>query len=195
MALNKYLPPTAIVVTKYDLCKDDTDEDELSEIIEEAFSPFFAKDEIRRIVTIIPVSIGANITADDYSGKLKPLNIHLPIFMGIWFALSKRIQNHVKDIQTNEQMTKENLNILRNQKAREENKWLFKSKDEVRRLARAIQDAEKNGAKTTQEMTYLLNVMADNSEKLVKELEKIPYVFVDGERTNFSSVVGMEGKQ
>lgn len=87
---NRALPPTAIVVTKYDICKDDTDEEELCEIIEESFSPFFTKDENQKIVTIIPVSIGTNIMDDDCSGKMKPLNIHLPIFMGIWFALSKK---------------------------------------------------------------------------------------------------------
>ena len=93
---NNSLPPTAIIVTKYDICKDDTDEEELSEIIEEAFSPFFVKNNTEKVVTIIPVSIGTNIMDDDCSGKMKPLNIHLPIFMGIWFALSKKIQEHVK---------------------------------------------------------------------------------------------------
>ena len=38
-------------------------------------------------------------------------------------------------------------------------------------------------------MNYLLNLMADNSEKLVKELEKIPYVFVNGERSSFAELI------
>lgn len=191
---NNALPPTAIVVTKYDLCQDDTDPEELCEIIEEAFSPFFVKDDNKRIVTIIPVSIGSNIMDDDYSGKLKPLNIHLPIFMGIWFALSKKIQSHVTDIQKSEKKNDNIVSDLRNQKAREENKWIFKSKDEVQRLARAIQDAEKVGTKQTKELNYMLNLMADNSEKLVKELEKIPYVYINGERSTFSNIIGTEAK-
>lgn len=186
---NNALPPTAIVVTKYDLCKEDTDEEELCEIIEEAFSPFFVKDNRERFVTIIPVSIGSNIMADDYSGKLKPLNIHLPIFMGIWFALSKKIQNYGSDIEKQEQKNSASISKLRNMKAKEENKWIFKSNSEVRRLARAIQEAEKNGTKQTKEMNDLLNAMTNNSEKLVKELEKIPYVYINGERSSFSNII------
>lgn len=186
---NNTLPPTAIIVTKYDICKDDTDEEELSEIIEEAFSPFFVKNDDKKIVTIIPVSIGTNIMDDDCSGKMKPLNIHLPIFMGIWFALSKKIQNHVKDIQKQEQVNDGRISDLRDQKAREENKWIFKSRDEVQRLARAIQEAENKGKKQTQTMNYMLNAMADNSDKLIKELEKIPYVYINGERSSFSEIM------
>jgi len=169
---NNELPPTAIIVTKYDVCKDDTDAEELCEIIEEAFSPFFVKNDNRKIVTIIPVSIGTNIMDNDCSGKMKPLNIHLPIFMGIWFALSKKIQAHVANIQKQEQTNASTISSLRDQKAREENKWIFKSKDEVQRLARRIQEAENNGKKQTQQMNYMLNAMADNSDKLIRELEK-----------------------
>lgn len=186
---NNELPPTAIIVTKYDVCKDDTDEEELCEIIEEAFSPFFVKDENKKIVTIIPVSIGTNIMDNDCSGKMKPLNIHLPIFMGIWFALSKKIQSHVNYIQRQEEANDSVISTLRDQKAREENKWIFKSRDEVQKLARKIQEAENSGKKQTQEMKYMLNVMTDNSDKLIKELEKIPYVYINGERGSFSDIV------
>ena len=186
---NNTLPPTAIIVTKYDICKDDTDEEELSEIIEEAFSPFFVKNDDKKIVTIIPVSIGTNIMDDDCSGKMKPLNIHLPIFMGIWFALSKKIQNHVKDIQKQEQANDGKISDLRDRKAEEENKWIFKSRDEIQRLAREIQEAENKGKKQTQEMNYMLNAMADNSDKLIKELEKISYVYINGERSSFSEIM------
>lgn len=186
---NNELPPTAIIVTKYDVCKDDTDAEELCEIIEEAFSPFFVKNDNRKIVTIIPVSIGTNIMDNDCSGKMKPLNIHLPIFMGIWFALSKRIQLHVANIQKQEKTNVSVISSLRDQKAREENKWIFKSKDEVQKLVRKIQEAENSGKQQTQQMNYMLNVMADNSDKLIRELKKIPYVYINGERSSFSEIV------
>lgn len=186
---NNELPPTAIIVTKYDVCKDDTDAEELCEIIEEAFSPFFVKNGNRKIVTIIPVSIGTNIMDNACTGKMKPLNIHLPIFMGIWFALSKKIQAYVGNIQKQEITKASAISSLRDQKAREENKWIFKSKDEVQRLARKIQEEEKSGKQQTQQMNYMLNVMADNSDKLIRELERIPYVYIDGERSSFSEIV------
>lgn len=186
---NNSLPPTAIIVTKYDICKDDTDEEELCEIIEEAFSPFFVKNNTEKVVTIIPVSIGTNIMDDDYSGKMKPLNIHLPIFMGIWFALSKKIQDHVKEMQNQEKVNDGKISDLRDQKAKEENKWFFKSQSEVQRLARKIQEAENESKKQTEKLNYMLNAMADNSDKLIKELEKIPYVFINGEHSSFAELM------
>ena len=187
---NNSLPPTAIIVTKYDICKYDTDEEELCEIIEEAFSPFFVKNNTEKVVTIIPVSIGTNIMDDDYSGKMKPLNIHLPIFMGIWFALSKRIQDYIIYMQTQEKANDEKISDIRDQKAREENKlWIFKSKSEVQCLAKKIQEAENDKKKQSEQLNFMLNTMADNSDTLIKELEKIPYVFINGERSSFAEMI------
>ncbi len=163
---NNLLPVTAIIITKYDLCKDDTDEEELCEIIEEAFSSLFVKDENENIVTIIPVSIGTNIMDDDYSGKMKPLNIHLPIFMGIKFALEKRIQE-----------IKEDYCALEKEKAKKESRWFFKNKDEIQQI-KAL----------TEKDSRLLNAMSQYNDKLEKELEKIPYVYKNGVRTSFSDI-------
>ena len=91
---NQALPPTAILVTKFDECEADNSNEDLCEIIQEAFSALFVDDENRKVVSIIPVSIGMNIMDDDYTGKMKPKNLQLPIFMGIWFALSKQIQEY-----------------------------------------------------------------------------------------------------
>lgn len=186
---NNKLPPTAIIVTKYDLCSQDTDEDELCEIIEEAFSPFFVRNGVDKIVTIIPVSVGKNIMDDDYAGKMKPMNIHLPIFMGIWFALSKRMQDLEKIWTDRRSQNSEDIFHLRNKKAKEEIKWFFKKKDEIQSLAKEIQDAEKNNAKYSKEMKDMLSMMAYNSENLIKELEKIPYVFVNGARSSFTDII------
>lgn len=188
-ASNNQLPPTAIVVTKYDLCHQDTDEDELCEIIEEAFSPFFVKDENLKIVTIIPVSIGKNIMDNDYSGRLKPMNIHLPIFMGIWFALSKKIQDYAKKIDLEKDESNKEVDRLRNKRAKEENKLIFKNKNEIQRLADRIRDKESKNAKKNQEMGEFLDAMSNNSDKLIKELETIPYVYINGERSSFSAII------
>lgn len=183
------LPPTAIIITKYDICKDDTDAEELCEIIKEAFSPFFVKNNTKKIVTIIPVSIGINIMENDGSGKVKPLNIHLPIFMGIWFALSKKIQDYVKKIQKCKQDNKDYIDWLKARKYKEEDRWFFKDRDEIERLAELIANQEKNNEQNNIQMNYLLNAMANNSDKLIKELEKIPYVYIDGDKSSFSDII------
>ena len=79
------LPPIAMVITKYDLCKNDTNPSEIKEIIEEVFTGLFLRDDV--FVAIIPVSLGATLQDDNCSGELEPLNVHLPILMGINFAL------------------------------------------------------------------------------------------------------------
>lgn len=107
---NNHLPPTAFIVTKYDECKNDTDLDELCEIVEEAFSGFFTNiPGTKSITTIIPVTLGKNINENETTGNLKPENIHLPIFMGIWFALRDYVknlgsENNKLNIQINEVM-------------------------------------------------------------------------------------------
>lgn len=175
------LPPTAIIVTKYDTCKDDTNEEELCEIIEEAFSPFFVKNNNKKIVSIIPVSIGKNIMDNDGSGKLNPLNIHLPIFMGIWFALIKKIDILIKEQENNDS----NIDFFKSQKKIEEDKWFFKNKKEIEKLAKKVKESENYKNK----QNYLLNTMLYNSDKLIEELKKIPYVYIEGERSSFSDII------
>ena len=79
------LPPIGMLVTKYDMCEDDTDADEVREIVEDAFEGLFGGNDT--FVAIIPVSLGDTLEDDNYQGDLDPLNVHLPILMGINFAL------------------------------------------------------------------------------------------------------------
>ena len=84
------LPPIGMLVTKYDMCIDDTDADEIREIVEEAFEGLFSDND--NFIAIIPVSLGDTLEDDDCHGELEPLNVHLPILMGINFALRKQIK-------------------------------------------------------------------------------------------------------
>ncbi|MBQ3442043.1 MAG: hypothetical protein IJG33_02230 [Selenomonadaceae bacterium] len=94
------LPPIGMLVTKYDMCIDDTDADEIREIVEEAFEGLFGGNDT--FVAIIPVSLGDTLEDDDWQGELDPINVHLPILMGINFALRKQVkklsEEHIKDI-------------------------------------------------------------------------------------------------
>lgn len=104
------LPPIAIVVTKFDIVHEVLGKASgqetvviLEEIIKKAFNPLFP-DPTKysgvsghtSMVSVIPVSLGATINQNDYHGKLRPLNMHLPIYMGIWFMLAKS-SDFIKD--------------------------------------------------------------------------------------------------
>lgn len=103
----KKLPPIAIVVTKYDLAvkalgKADNNEnlDMLYKVIQRAFNPLFpdpsmynGNDGHTSMVGIIPVSLGFKISEENYTGKLRPINMHMPAYVGIWFMLKSKNNN------------------------------------------------------------------------------------------------------
>ena len=116
-AKNQGLPPIGMLVTKYDMCADDTDADEVREIVEEAFEGLFGGNDT--FVAIIPVSLGDTLEDDEYQGELEPLNVHLPILMGINFALIDQLQYGKYLIERQ----RENLDWARKQKRIEDNRW------------------------------------------------------------------------
>ncbi len=103
----KKLPPIAIVVTKYDLAvkalgKTNNEENMqmLYKIIQKAFNPLFpdpnvymGDDSYASMVGIIPVSLGMKISDGGYKGRLRPINMHLPAYVGIWFMLKNAHNN------------------------------------------------------------------------------------------------------
>lgn len=103
------LPPIAIVITKYDLAvkalgkaSGEDNAEMLYQIIKRAFNPLFpdpsiysGDDGYPSMVGIIPVSLGYKISENGDKGKLRPINMHLPVYIGIWFML--RSTNSVQD--------------------------------------------------------------------------------------------------
>ena len=92
------LPPIVIIVTKYDLCQDVPD-NLIREVIYQAFRPLFLTPQI--FIAVIKCSLGLNISDNNYTGELQPLNVHLPILMGIKFALADDIADEEYRIQHN----------------------------------------------------------------------------------------------
>lgn len=102
------LPPIAIVITKYDLAvkalgkaSGAENMEMLYKIIHRAFNPLFpdpsmyvGDDGHTSIVGIIPVSLGMKISENNYSGRLRPINMHLPAYVGIWFMLKNSVSKN-----------------------------------------------------------------------------------------------------
>lgn len=189
------LPPIAILITKFDLCKKfyiknhELDEDKLCGIIKEAFSPFFEKDDVQKVVAIIPVSIGANINSDDYSGELEPINIHLPIFWGIYFALGKKIHDYENRVKIKSQSLIKYKQLIYKKKADRDkekdsfflwrdNKKIDQLENDIESLGRSINS--ENEAKNR--MESILTINNGYRKKLIKELKKINLIFVNGEK-------------
>ena len=165
------LPPTAFVITKWDICAPDNSSDDLIKIISEAFSPFFEAGKTgKTMAAIIPVSIDIYSNSTEPGKRMRPYDIELPIFMGIFFALQNKINND-----------KQNKTSLQNQISNERStfrSFLFGDSDSVKHMntdVRAIQNK--------------LNINQQNLQKIFRQLEKdVPLFFINGKQGKFSDI-------
>lgn len=198
---NEYLPPIVIIVTKCDLFKDVQDE-ELRQIIQNAFEPLFYDEAY---VAIIPVSLGADISDNDYSGKLSPTDVHLPILLGVKLAMLKKIVESDIGIKAAEEAVKaanEELNKSKNaqtqikgENEREKQKWWgFRNGKYIAQLSGRIQDYEEVIQDTAQriaantqaasDLKNLAQYLKDNIQKVDSALSNVRLIFSNGEWQN-----------
>ena len=168
---DKILPPIGIIITKYDLCNGHTDQNELKEIMEEVFAPLFLDDDT--FVAIIPVSLGATLQDDSYSGDLEPLNIHRPILLGIQFALismlwcGKYLIDNAKEERARYQWLKED---------EEDSFFLWRSDDKIRSYANKIAEIDDDIGLTRQVAKYLKKSLS----RINNQLEPVNMIFANG---------------
>jgi len=171
---NQGLPPIGMLVTKYDMCIDDTDADEVREIVEEAFEGLFGGNDT--FVAIIPVSLGDTLEDDEYQGELEPLNVHLPILMGINFALIEQLQYGKYLIEEQ----RKRVDNLREWKRYEDNRWGITRfflggrdpddiQDDINELESIIQDNRQIAAGFKKSL-----------KRMNRELEAIDMIYVKG---------------
>ena len=159
----------------------------------EAFSPFFVSDDLKKIVAIIPVSLGTDLVGNYTDAKIKPLNVNLPIYMGISFALEEKCRQHMVQINKQSDSVQKKLSDLLYDKTEEENSFfLFRSSDRINRLAREIENLKDKSKKDLEQLHYLLRGVHDTHTKLIKELGKITHVYCNGKETSFSELFELE---
>ncbi|MDO5296228.1 MAG: hypothetical protein Q4F00_06235 [bacterium] len=174
---NKYLPPIAIIVTKWDLCKDDVKDDDLIEIMREAFTPLFVEgNNSDRLVAIVPVSLGPNISEEGNRGRLKPKNIQLPIYMGIWFSLYEYQRQIEEEIAINNHKIEYNNFVIN----KEKEKWFgFLRRDD--KLINSRNSYNKQITNETSAKVEQLEKAWRDSQLLLETLkEKLPKTFFNG---------------
>ena len=165
------LPPVGIILTKADLFRHDTDDAEVRKILAEAFSPLFVSRET--LIGVIPVTLGENIQDDNYCGELDPVNVHLPIFMGIYFALNEQIAAYKYRINSNKNSIADMKYIKHDE---EESFFIWRDDGKIRRLANRISDTQKEN----ELMQNLINSMEKSREKFWHYMNQI--MWFDGGR-------------
>ena len=186
----KGFPPIVIIVTKYDMCMNDTDADEIKEIVqhEKVFGSLFKSND--NFIAVIPVSLGDTLMDDSYSGDLDPINISLPILLGVNFALIRLLYEGKALIEERQQWKKNNqkeLDWARNQKRIEDDRWgitrwLFGGYDPDQ-LQEGIHEFEQNIHEIEQHIKDIREIAGyfkKSAQRINRELEAVDMLFVNG---------------
>lgn len=93
--------PVCIVITKYDLVQN-RQKQELIEDIKLLFNPLFARNS-NWLVSIVPVSLGKELSLDCTQEKIEPINVHLPILFMLygyfWYQYNHKQGKDKQDVQ------------------------------------------------------------------------------------------------
>ncbi|MBR1807222.1 MAG: hypothetical protein IJ774_12665 [Selenomonadaceae bacterium] len=166
-------PPIALIITKYDLCNRETDEEEILEVLQGSFSPLFERDDT--FIVIVPVSLGSDLQDDDSRGKFSPINLHLPIYMGIWFALKNYIADLKRQIEVDKRTISNYNEMIRDEQDRF---FLFKSNDKILSWRNRISENESEIRRLQNE----ISAMKQSYDRLERELYSINLTFINGRR-------------
>ena len=189
---NNALPPVAVLITKFDkITRAENDSsanllEKLEQVVRLSFTPLFSSPSFaseKRVVAIIPVSLGKSIE-DEYedSGELDPINIHLPIFMGSWFALRNMIENHERHADEELKAYDSRIDNYNKEKGKEESKWfLFRSADRISSLQDAITRERESKKKFQSDAFSKIETLKNYRKMFSEELSGMDHIYINGE--------------
>lgn len=181
---DEILPPIVFVITKADLCGKYLSKEEIMDILKESFSSVFHKGTT---IYAVAVSLGEEISADDYSGEIDPKNIHIPVFIGIFHEFLNYCCYLKKENQKDEAANRKLISNSENAIDYELSRWFFTDYDRIDRCKKQIEKANadiENNHKMLEKYKRLLNAVA---QELIDN-EKIFSVFKDGNEVDFSYI-------
>ena len=136
------LPPIVFVVTKADLCKQylSVSGEEIVTVIKELFSPAFSEGTYSYICA---VSLGDTISDDEYKGRVRPANIHIPFFIRSYHEYFNRCVVLKSDIEAgNADLTREKR-VADSNASKELSRWrIFRDESYIERCRKQARDAE-----------------------------------------------------
>ncbi|MCM1529136.1 MAG: hypothetical protein NC093_03985 [Alistipes sp.] len=134
------LPPIVFVVTKADLCKQYVSSEEITSTIKELFSPAFSEGTYSYICA---VSLGDTISDDNYKGRFKPVNIHIPFFIGSYHEYFNRCVILKSDIEAGNADLAKEKRLANSGEANELRRWkIFRDEDYIKKCRERAKNAE-----------------------------------------------------
>lgn len=172
---NGNLPPIVFVVTKADLCKQYVNGKEIETVIKELFCPAFSENTYSYICV---VSLGEAISDDEYKGPFKPVNIHIPFFIGSYHEYYNRCAILKKDIEAyNANLALEKRCADSKAESEQKRLWIFRNEDFIKDCRERAQNAEA-ALKSNQEVL-------DNTKQLFYKFSER----LKNESTNFKCFI------
>lgn len=177
------LPPIVFVVTKSDKCKEYISSDEIYSVLKNAFSSVFGQ-EIKTY--IVAVSLGSELSDDNYSGEVEPINIHIPFFIGIYheffnFCCYLKYQIE-KDEDENRSLILQNQNAIEY----ESNKWFFTDNDKINRCREQIQNANEDIESNRELLKKYRKLLGAVAQELTRCSDNFAY-FENGKESLFNT--------
>lgn len=179
---DRELPPIVFVVTKADLCKKYISSSEIVTIIRDLFSPAFSEGTYSYICA---VSLGDAISDDGYRGRFRPVNIHIPFFIGSYHEYYNRCLILKNDIENANWELEQEKAVAERKGDKEESKWkIFRDKSYIESCRKAAKNAE-TGIQSN------LEILDNTKELFVKFGSRL-----EVENANFSYFIdGVEQKK
>lgn len=172
------LPPVIFVITKTDKCNNYLSEGEIEEILKVNFSSVFCEGNIAYIV---PVSLGKNIDSDDYLGPLSPLNIHIPLFVGVYHNYENLCRNITQNAK---KFHEEGKKYIANQSlmlSNERSKLFFHNKKLIASITDNIAAAKRDMNVNLKKLNKHITLISAVANELVKDKYQFMY-FANGEK-------------
>lgn len=135
------LPPIVFVVTKADLCAPYLKPDEIDSIIKECFSSVFGDEQL---VYITAVTLGNNISDDNYSGDVDPINIHIPFLIGIYHQFLNYCLLLKNEIDEEENKSRKVISASESEIKYQNSKWFFTNQSKIEECRKQINEANDN---------------------------------------------------
>ena len=179
------LPPIVFVVTKSDLCSPylQKNKNEINEILTECFSTVFGKGFT---VYVAAVSLGKEISDDNYSGEVEPVNIHVPFFIGCYHEFLNFCLYLKQEIDDADANSRRMISDSQSAINKENSRWFFTNYDRIDSCRRKIQEANDNIASNQELLAKYRGLLG----AVVTELAKCSNdftIFQDGREVDFAA--------
>lgn len=192
------LPPIAIIITKSDKCSQYITEKDTFTLVKEVFGALFSNSKgKRRIVAVIPVSVGKESKDGMHLMVQRQDSVHLPVFFGMWVSYVKRIYEIENGIAQNKE--NENQEKMEETSAKPKTKihlGLDKSKGKKLSIKELLQTDIIVDIKKTEEVEEIakeevvedLSDLKEKCDAITNILEDVKFVFCNGEKTKFDEL-------